>query len=93
MGWLQTGEGQNAEDKEREGGEKKTERIVRSIVKEWKWNLRSKIEKEIREEVEIKYDRLSEVIEEERKEVKTYIEEMKKIKELIKHKMENLRKT
>ena len=44
--------------------------------------LRSKIEKEVREELTIKCKRMSEVIEEERRELKTYMEEMKKEKEL-----------
>ena len=44
--------------------------------------MRSKIEKEIREEVTIEFNRLSEIIEIERRKLKTYMDEMKKEKEL-----------
>ena len=62
--------------------EKKIDRKVKNIMKEWEKDLQSKIEKEIREEVTIEFNRLSEIIEEERKEMKTYMEEMKTEKEL-----------
>ena len=52
--------------------------------------LRSKIEKEVREEVTIKFKRMSEVIEEERKEMKTYMEELREIKELVKNEIESI---
>ena len=59
----------------------KINRNVKNITKEWEKDLRSKIEKEIREEVTIEFNRMSEIIEEERKELKIYMEEMEKEKE------------
>ena len=50
------------------------------------------MEKEVREEVTIKFNSLSEVIEEERKEMQTYMEELRKIKELVKNKIESIMK-
>ena len=48
--------------------EKKIDMKVKNIMKEWEKDLRSKIEKELREEMTIEFNRRSEIIEEERTE-------------------------
>ena len=57
--------------------EKKTDRMVKNMVKEWKKNIRSKMEKEVREEIKIEINRLKVIIDEERKDLKTHMEDMK----------------
>ena len=48
--------------------EKKIDMKVKNIMKEWEKDMRSKIEKELREEMTIEFNRRSEIIEEERTE-------------------------
>ena len=55
---------------------------MKNSMMEWEQDFRSKIEKEIREGVTIEFNRLSEVIEEKRKELKIFMEEMKEVKEM-----------
>ena len=62
--------------KEKEEGEM-IDRKLKNILKEWEHDFRSKIVKEIREEVTLEFDNLREVIEEVRNELKSCLEEMK----------------
>ena len=62
--------------------EKKTGERRENIKTEWDQNFRAKIKKELREEVKIECNRLSEIIEEERKEIETFMEEMKELREI-----------
>ena len=67
--------------KEKEMG-KMIDKKLKNIMKEWEHDFRSKIEKEIREEVTLEFNKLREVVEEERIELKSYMEEIKKEKEV-----------
>ena len=66
--------------KEKEEG-KMIDKKLKNIMKEWEHDFRLKIEKEIPEELTLELNKLREVIEEERKELKSYMEEMKIEKE------------
>ena len=62
--------------------EKKINRKMKNITKEWENDLRTKIEKEIREEMTTELNGMIVVMEEERKELKNCMEEVKREKEL-----------
>ena len=61
--------------------EKKTGERRENIKTEWDQNFRAKIKKEL-QEVKIECNRLSKMIEEERKEMNIFREEMKEVKEM-----------
>ena len=62
--------------------EEKTGKRRGDIKTEWDHDFRLKLKKELREELKLECNRLSEKIEEERKEMKIFMEEMKEIKDL-----------
>ena len=62
--------------------EEKTGKRRENIKTEWGQDLRLKIKKELWDEVKIEFNRLSEIIEEERKQMKIFMEEMKEVKEM-----------
>ena len=67
--------------------EKETYKRRKNSKKEWDQDLKSKIKEELREEVRIGCHRLKEIIEEERKDIEIFMEEMREVRE-IKQKME-----
>ena len=62
--------------------EKETYKRRKNSKKEWDQDFKSKIKEELREEVRIGCYRLKEIIEEERKEIETFMEEMKEVREI-----------
>ena len=68
--------------------EEKTGKRRGDIKTEWDHDFRLKLKKELREELKLECNRLNEKIEEERKEMKIFMEEMKELKE-IKLKLED----
>ena len=74
--------GQDAEDEDGERRGRKDRKRRGKIKTEWDHDFRLKLKKELREELKLECNRLSEKIEEERKEMKIFMEEMKEVKEM-----------
>ena len=74
--------GQDAEDAEGKRRRREAGKRRGDIKTEWDHDFRLKLKKELREEVKIECNRLNEKIEEERKEMKIFMEEMKEVKEM-----------